>query len=106
MRAASLRPAMVAMRAGAAPRIRPVARAARPALGSRLQPGASVPSSLLLRRAAAAYATDSKAGQTSQPPPQAPPPPSQGDSKKFGLKNSTLFTVLIGVGLLMTIYGV
>lgn len=65
-----------------------------------------MPSSLLLRRAAAAYATDSKAGQTSQAPPQAPPPPSQGDGNKFGLKNSTLFTVLIGVGLLMTIYGV
>lgn len=99
MRAASLR---LAMRF--APRMRPAAAFVRPStLGSRPQPQ-TVPSSLLLRQAAATYATDAKSGQ--QAPPQAPPPPSQGDGKKFGLKNSTLFTVLIGVGLLMTIYGV
>lgn len=102
MRAASLR---LAMRS--APRMRPTAAAfVRPtALGSR-QPPAAVPSSLLLRQAAATYATDAKSNSGQQAPPQAPPPPSQGDGKKFGLKNSTLFTVLIGVGLLMTIYGV
>lgn len=102
MRAASLR---LAMRS--APRMRPAATLVRPtALGSR--PQTAVPSSLLLRQAAANYATDAKSGQSGQQqaPPQAPPPPSQGDGKKFGMKNSTLFTVLIGVGLLMTIYGV
>ena len=101
MRAASLR---LAMRP--APHMRPAAAFVRPtALRSRPQPQTAVPSSLLLRPAAAKYATEARSGQQ-QVPPQAPPPPSQGDGKKFGMKNSTLFTVLIGVGLLMTIYGV